>query len=70
VTTVYGNPTAHLACDLCAVIAPDVRSGLACYAEDARFERIDRCSDHQACRDRVEAAGQPWLLSDLTESRR
>jgi len=57
-------------CELCGFTDPrDVRSGLACYADDGRFERIDRCTDHQACRDRVEASGEPWLLLDLTHSK-
>lgn len=57
-------------CELCNVESHDVRSGLACYAEDGRFERIDRCTDHQACRDRLEATGEPWPLVDLTERKR
>ena len=59
-----------MTCDLCGIESPAVRSGLACYSDDGRFERIDRCTDHQACRDRVEASGQEWPLSDITESRR
>ena len=57
-------------CELCGTESRDVRSGLACYADDGRFERIERCVDHQECRDRVEATGEPWPLVDLTESRR
>ena len=45
-------------------------SGLACYAEDGRFERIDRCIDHQACRGRVEADGLKWELIDTTDATR
>ena len=68
-TAVYGNPSAHLACDLCGLAANDVRSGLACYADDGRFARIDRCLDHQACRERVEAPGESWPLIDVTDAR-
>jgi hypothetical protein len=32
-------------CALCGTESRDVRSGLACYADDGRFERIERCSD-------------------------
>lgn len=56
-------------CDLCGDESIDVRSGLACYADDGRFERIDRCVDHQACRDRLEALGDDWPLIDITEKR-
>lgn len=69
-TTVYGNPTAHRRCDLCGITSPDVHVSLACFADDGRFERIDRCSAHQDCRDRVEAAGSLWPLTDLTEASR
>ena len=55
-----------MTCELCGIESSNVRSGLACYADDGRFERMDRCVDHQACRDRVEAAGEEWPLSDMT----
>lgn len=55
-----------LACDLCGHTSADVRSGLACYAEDGRFERIDRCTDHQACRERLFLEGEDWPLIDVT----
>ena len=58
-----------MTCELCGVESRDVRSGLACYSDDGRFERIDRCSDHQACRDRVEASGEAWPLVDITQKR-
>ena len=58
-----------LTCELCAVEGYTVCSSLACYADDGRFERIDRCTDHQACRDRVEADGLDWLLVDITNPR-
>jgi hypothetical protein len=57
-----------LKCLLCGIVSPDVRPGLACYADDGRFERIDRCSDHQACRERVEAQGDVWPLLDVTDA--
>lgn len=63
-TTVYGSQ--DLVCDLCGASSRDVKSGLACYADDGRFERIDRCIDHQACRDRVEASSGSWPLADIT----
>ena len=59
-----------MTCDLCGENDPRgafVRSGLACYADDGRFERIDRCVDHAACRRRVEEAGEPWPLIDITD---
>lgn len=55
-----------LTCDLCGSASLDVRPGLACYAETGTFERIDRCSDHQACRERVEDLGEDWPLLDIT----
>jgi hypothetical protein len=57
-------------CELCGFEHPNVRSGLACYEDDGRFERMDRCTDHQACRDRLEDAGGEWPLADLTHSRK
>lgn len=60
-----------MTCQLCGLTDPrSVRSGLACYADDGRFERLDRCVDHQSCRDRLEASGEDWPLSDLTHSKK
>jgi hypothetical protein len=56
-------------CELCGLTGPTVRASLACYADDGRFERIDRCTDHQACRERVESAGLVWELIDITNPR-
>ena len=56
-------------CQLCEREGYDVCSTLACYADDGRFERIDRCTDHQACRERVEASGETWPLIDITNPR-
>jgi hypothetical protein len=55
-------------CELCDIESRDVRSGLACYADDGRFERIDRCVDHSSCRRRVEEPGGTWPLLDITDS--
>jgi len=57
-----------LTCRLCGTEGYTVCSGLACYADDGRFERIDRCSDHQACREGVEAQGDAWPLIDTTDA--
>lgn len=59
-----------LECELCGRVDDHVRPGLACYADDGRFDRINRCTDHQACRDRVEESGRQWPLADLTHSSR
>jgi len=58
-----------LTCELCGSESLDVRSALACYADDGRFERMDRCVDHQRCRERVEESGNVWLLVDITNPR-
>lgn len=63
-TTLYGSQL--LECDICGLEDRDVRSGLACYASDGRFERVDRCMDHQSCRRRVEA-DREWPLLDITD---
>lgn len=55
-------------CRMCGAKGYTVCSGLACYADDGRFERIDRCTDHQACRSRVEADGLDWPLVDVTDA--
>jgi len=55
-------------CDLCGQSdARTVRSGLACYADDGRFERIDRCVDHPSCERRVVEAGGTWPLIDVRD---
>ena len=54
-------------CQLCGTADADVRTGLACYADDGRFERIDRCIAHQDCRERVESQGESWPLIDVTD---
>jgi hypothetical protein len=59
-----------MTCELCGIESRDVRSGLALYAADGQFERMDRCVDHQACRDRLEETGEEWPLSDLTYSKK
>jgi hypothetical protein len=59
----------RLTCELCGTESLDVRSSLACYADDGRFERMDRCVDHQASRDRVEDEGLEWPLIDITNPR-
>lgn len=57
-------------CFLCGVTSDQVRPGLACYREDGRFDHVDRCIDHQACRARVEANGNHWPLIDITNRTR
>jgi len=58
-----------MTCELCSLSDPrTVRSGLALY-EDGHFERMDRCTDHQSCRDRLEEAGGVWPLQDITHSK-
>jgi hypothetical protein len=56
-------------CQLCGHEGYDVCATLACYADDGRFERIDRCVQHQECRERVESAGLVWELVDITNPR-
>jgi hypothetical protein len=59
-------------CLLCGLVDPrglTVRASLACYADDGRFERIDRCVNHQACRERLESEGVDWPLVDITNPR-
>jgi hypothetical protein len=59
-----------MTCELCGQSDPRgmvVRSGLACYADDGRFERIDRCVDHRSCERRVVEAGGTWPLIDVRD---
>lgn len=55
-------------CALCEREASDVATALVRYAEpDADnnvFGRLPRCRDHEACRRRVELAGEPWILDE------
>jgi hypothetical protein len=55
-----------LECELCGMTSHDVHFGLACFATDGRFERIARCTDHQACRARVEESGRGWPLLETS----
>ena len=52
-----------LICELCFSIG-DVAPGLAWYRDEPQqaIQTIARCSDHRACRQRVEQAGQRWPL--------
>jgi hypothetical protein len=52
-----------LTCALCGITDHKVRVGLVEWAdpvENQRFSAIPRCEDHDACRRRVEAQGEPW----------
>ena len=47
-------------CDLCNTVSLDVRPGVAEYPDGYRF--VQRCADHDACQERVRAAGEDWPL--------
>lgn len=47
-------------CDLCGTPSLDVRPGVAEYPDGYRF--VQRCADHDACEERVRAAGEDWPL--------
>ncbi len=54
-------------CLLCGVTSRDVTRRLAQFdppLPSGAYQAIDRCLDSQACRERVEAAGDPWPLED------
>lgn len=56
-------------CGLCGTTDHHVSPGLVEWAdpiEGQRFSSLDRCQDREACRGRVEKAGQPWELADPT----
>lgn len=60
-------------CRLCGDRSDDVEVMLVAYLEPAvvgRFaDSMPRCRDVQACRDRVEDKGEPWIIRSQTVSR-
>ena len=48
------------ACDLCGAVSLDVRPAVAEYPDG--YKALMRCSDHEACRERVFLAGEEWPL--------
>jgi hypothetical protein len=55
-----------LTCELCNVTSDDVRPGIGWFLDES-VQRIDRCRDHEACRQRVEASGETWPLRERGE---
>jgi len=54
-------------CDICGHRGSDVRPGLVVWRDLAQpYNAIDRCSDHDACRLRVEMAGDEWPIVEET----
>lgn len=51
-------------CDLCGNPSLDVRPAIAEYPDG--YRSIHRCSDHEACRERVFLAGEEWPLVEET----
>lgn len=52
-------------CDICGDRSPDVRPGLVAWKDPAQpFAAVDRCADQDACRARVEAAGEEWPVME------
>ena len=58
-------------CELCGRVDHDVKSRLVEWTDDVvrkagvkRWDTVDRCPDHQACRARIEATGKPWPIRD------
>jgi hypothetical protein len=54
-------------CLLCGITSHDVTTGLVAWKNPIgrdRFAAIPKCRDKVACRDRVEAAGEPWELEE------
>jgi hypothetical protein len=54
-------------CLVCGATGRDVGRRLAQFdppLPSGPYQAIDRCLDSQACRDRLEAAGDPWPLED------
>jgi hypothetical protein len=61
-----------LSCLICGHESDDrriVAVSIACYREAVEgrtFATVPRCLDARACRERTEAAGEPWPLDDAT----
>jgi len=49
-------------CDLCGLIAFEVKAGLM-RTPEGEYRAMPRCTDHPACRERLERNGQPWPVS-------
>jgi hypothetical protein len=57
--------TVDLSCALCGHTDPYVKVGLVEWREPIdgqRWSAVARCLDRKTCRERVEAAGEPWEL--------
>jgi hypothetical protein len=57
-------------CDLCGIRDERVRHGLVIWKDLAQpYNDIDRCEDHDACRERVILQGNEWPILDRTPIR-
>lgn len=61
------TPVVARTCVLCGTTSVEVQPSLALLAatreRGERYERMDRCRDKLACRDRCEANGDDWPLA-------
>lgn len=54
-----------LVCDICGYRGHDVRPGVVAWIDGAQpYNAVDRCTDHAACRARVESDGEVWPVVD------
>ena len=53
-------------CGICNATDVPIRHGLVAWKEPVfgKYEDVDRCIDVDACRARVEAAGDRWPIED------
>lgn len=51
-------------CAVCHYTDDDVKLGLCAWREGPGFTAEPRCQDHEACRRRVELAGERWPLKE------
>jgi len=66
------RPSEPQTCVLCGLSNADVRMALLRYQDETGryyFATDARCADHDACRDRVEAAGFDWPLAGWKKPR-
>lgn len=60
-------------CRLCGIRSDDVVEGMVMYLDPEAAGRLadamPRCRNAQECRDRVEAAGDEWIIRSHTVSR-
>ncbi len=59
----------NLVCDICGTTSPDVRPGVVSWLAPLgqRYNAVNRCTDHAACKERVLLSGEEWPILEPAE---